>query len=173
MDQVEESTAIIQGLQDLAKMEAPQKGRKDIANVLEDRLSTLKIPRAVKIVTDLPEGEFFVDVDEKQILMVFRNILINAVQAMDNKGTIRINAGRSSGNCVEISVEDSGYGIKAEDLEEIFQPFFGTKTKGFGFGLSICQMIVEKHGGEIEARSEEEKGATFIVRLPSAGEGME
>jgi len=171
MGQVEESTAIIQGLQDLAKMEAPQKSRKDIANVIGDSLNTLKTPRDVQIVMDVPEGEFFVDVDEKQILMMFNNILNNAVQAMDNKGTIRINADRNSDNCVEISIEDSGYGIKAENLEEIFQPFFGTKAKGFGFGLSICQMIVEKHGGEIEARSEEGKGATFIVRLPSAGVG--
>jgi two-component system, NtrC family, sensor kinase len=167
MSEVKESTAIIQGLQDLAKMETPQKTRIDVAKVIDNSINISRIPRIIKVAIGVREGEFFVDVDKRQMSMVFKNILTNAVQAMDNDGTIWINADRNSNNWVEVSIKDSGQGIEAENLQKIFQPFFGTKTKGFGFGLSICQMVMEKHGGEIEVQSEVGKGANFIIRFPS------
>jgi len=161
------STDIIQSLQDLTKMKEPQKARMDIADVIEDGINSSIIPQTVKIVEKVPRDKLFVDADGRQLLIVFNNLLNNAVQAMDNKGTIWVTADRGSNNWVEVSFRDSGSGIPSEDLKKIFHSFFGTKAKGLGFGLTICQMIMEKHRGEIEAQSESGKGTTFIVRLPS------
>ena len=161
------STDIIQSLQDLTKMKEPQKDRMDIADVIEDGINMSNIPQAVKVVEKVPRDKLFVDADGRQLLIVFNNILNNAVQAMEKKGTIWVTADRGSNNWVEVSFRDSGPGISSEDLKKIFHSFFGTKAKGLGFGLTICQMIMEKHRGEIEAQSELGKGTTFIVRLPS------
>ncbi|KKL10700.1 hypothetical protein LCGC14_2553190, partial [marine sediment metagenome] len=161
------STDIVQSLQDLTRMKEPQKARMDIADVIEDGINVCIIPQTVKIIEKVPKDKLFVDADGRQLLIVFNNILNNAVQAMDNKGTIWVTADRGSNNWVEVSFKDSGPGITSGDLKKIFQSFFGTKAKGLGFGLTICQMIMEKHGGEIEAQSELGKGTTFIVRLPS------
>ncbi|HDY66611.1 MAG TPA: HAMP domain-containing protein [Candidatus Scalindua sp.] len=161
------STDIVQSLQDLTRMKEPQKARMDIADVIEDGINVCIIPQTVKIIEKVPKDKLFVDADGRQLLIVFNNILNNAVQAMDNKGTIWVTADRGSNNWVEVSFKDSGPGITSGDLKKIFHSFFGTKAKGLGFGLTICQMIMEKHGGEIKAQSELGKGTTFIVRLPS------
>ena len=84
---------------------------------------------------------------------------------MDNRGTIWIDVCNESEKWVVVSFKDSGPGITSEKLESIFEPFIGTKTSGFGFGLTLCKMIVERHGGVMEAQSGERKGATFIVKL--------
>jgi len=164
--QVMKSTAIIQSLQDLAKMKEPRKSKIDIANAIEDVINVSNIPQTVEIIMNVSKNKIFVSVDGNQIQMVFKNILINAVQAMEWNGTIWVTAEKASNNWVEVSFKDSGPGIVPEKLEKIFQPFFGTKSTGFGFGLTICQMIIEKHSGEIEARSGPGKGTTFNVRLP-------
>ncbi len=114
----------------------------------------------------MTKNKLFVNVDEKQISIVLRNILANAAHAMDNQGTVWITAYNDGNDYVNISIKDSGPGIKPESLNKIFQSFYGTKVKGFGYGLTICKMIMEKHGGTIDATSEEGKGATFILRFP-------
>jgi len=164
--EVKESTAIIQGLQDLATMEKPNKVKRDVAVIIEECLKTSMIPEGVKVDMDIQKGEFHVNVDIRQMSIMYKNLINNAVQAMDNKGSLCIDAERAEDNRVVVSIRDSGHGIKADDLKNVFTPFFGTKIKGFGFGLSICQMIIEKHEGEIDVQSEEGKGATFTVRYP-------
>jgi len=168
-NEVKESTAIIQGLQDLATMDKPKKARKDIAVVIEDSLKTTNIPEDVKVAMDIQKDEFFVDADVKQMSIMYKNLINNAVQAMDNVGNIWIRAERTENNGIEVSIRDSGHGIKDEDLKNIFTPFFGTKITGFGFGLSICKMIMEKHEGKIDVKSEVGKGTTFVVQFPSNG----
>lgn len=168
IEEVWTSTTIIQSLQDMAKMKEPRKAGMYIANVIECGINASRMPRTVEVVMNVHESEYFVDVDKEQIQMVFKNILNNAVQAMNNKGTIWINADRANNKWVEVSFKDSGPGIAPEVLKKIFQPFFSSKTMGFGFGLTLCKMVVERHGGEIEAQSEVGEGTAFIVRLPSA-----
>ena len=165
--EVRKSTAIIQGLQDLATMQKPKKVRMDIVTIIEECLNNSKIPQDIKIAMDIQKNEFFVDADARQMSIMYNNIFDNAVHAMDNRGNIWIHADRTESNDIEVAIRDSGHGIKAEDLEEVFLPFYGTKTNGLGFGLSICQMIIEKHGGEIKVNSEVGKGTTFVVRYPS------
>ncbi|MGD8318103.1 MAG: response regulator [Myxococcales bacterium] len=111
---------------------------------------------------------------ESKLVQVFVNLIINAAQAMPersvsaNRITVRTRTGADGFAIVEVI--DNGTGIAPDRLSRIFEPFFTTKglTEGTGLGLSICRNIVEDAGGSIEARSEPERGATFVVRLPAS-----
>jgi len=112
-----------------------------------------------------------VEVVAGQINQVFMNLLLNAIQAIPDRGDIWIRTEKvssPSGDQARISVKDNGIGIKAEHLGKIFDPFFTTKDvgKGMGLGLSISYKIIENHGGKIEAKSEEGRGAELIIHLP-------
>ncbi len=102
-----------------------------------------------------------------QLNQVFMNILVNAAQAIKDKGTIQI-ATRALDGCIEIQISDTGIGIPANDLEKIFDPFFTTKgpDKGLGLGMHIAYGIVQKHGGTIKVDSMVDKGTTFVITLP-------
>jgi signal transduction histidine kinase len=95
------------------------------------------------------------------------NVLSNAIDAIDEKGTITINTSISNGS-VLVSIKDTGHGIQENNRGKIFDPFFTTKEigKGTGLGLSISQSIIEKHKGSIDVKSEIGKGAEFIITLP-------
>jgi signal transduction histidine kinase len=102
-----------------------------------------------------------------QLNQVFMNLLINAVQAIEDHGRITIRTGHDEKN-VWVEVEDTGKGIKPEQLGKIFDPFFTTKSVGMGtgLGLSLSYGIVKKHNGRIEVKSELGKGTCFRVFLP-------
>ena len=105
-----------------------------------------------------------------QIAQVFTNLLVNAAQAMETLGEIRIRT-RHQGSHVVVEISDTGKGMTPETLGKLFTPFFTTKPRGegTGLGLSISRDIVVRHGGRIEVRSEPGKGSTFTVTLPIAG----
>jgi signal transduction histidine kinase len=103
------------------------------------------------------------------MLEVFVNIIINAVDAMPQGGTIWVRSARLQREpFIEIRFSDTGCGIPKENLEKIFDPFFTTKEagKGTGLGLAVIYGIVERHNGSIDVESEVGKGTTFIVKLP-------
>jgi two-component system sensor histidine kinase PilS (NtrC family) len=110
---------------------------------------------------------------------VFWNLATNALQAMPSGGHVtistacrRVRSGKRSGDVVEVAVQDTGAGIKKEDMNKIFFPFFTTKKDGSGLGLATAQRIVDQHGGWIKVESQEGKGARFAVCLPvAAGTG--
>jgi signal transduction histidine kinase len=111
--------------------------------------------------------------DLKQLKQVFLNLLKNAVEAMPNGGTITVRSRYAPGDCsaerghVIVEVEDTGNGIPSGELETIFKPFYSTKKKGMGLGLSLCRGIIEKHGGKIQAAAQEGKGCCFIIEIPT------
>ena len=117
-----------------------------------------------------------VHANPNELQQVFLNLLINAADAMPEGGRIttrtRSAAAPLKGGqpALEVSVEDTGYGIEEEIVDRIFEPFFTTKgaVKGTGLGLAICAGIVRSHGGEIDVRSEPGVGTRFVVRLPIA-----
>ncbi|CAK8712202.1 histidine kinase [Candidatus Electronema aureum] len=114
-----------------------------------------------------PNGVFYAD--KQQLQQALINILRNAAQALEGKGKICLKAGVEPRNeQVLIEVIDNGPGIRAVDLERIFDPFYTTKDvgKGSGLGLAVTREIIAKHGGKITAESEEGHGATFFIRLP-------
>ena len=103
---------------------------------------------------------------------VFINLLLNAMNAMPNGGTVDVFAEQAAGE-VLVRVTDTGGGISQEDLDKIFDPFFTRAPlgKGTGLGLSICYSIVDQHGGSISVESQSGRGSTFTVKLPSAVRG--
>lgn len=111
-----------------------------------------------------------VQADATQLVQVFNNLAVNAVQAMPRGGSLTVRV-RSSGSGdfsgVEIDFADSGTGIPARLLSKIFDPFFTTKSTGSGIGLATCLSIVEGHGGRLTVDSTEGRGTTFRVRLPA------
>jgi signal transduction histidine kinase len=116
--------------------------------------------------------------DAEQLRQVFLNLAINAVQAMPSGGKLTISTalrkpGRRSMPMLEVRFRDTGVGIAAGDLKNLFIPFFTTKDKGTGLGLPISQRIIENHGGTIEVRSRIGVGSTFTVVLPVFDEAKE
>lgn len=120
-----------------------------------------------------PAEAFEVMGDSSQLRQVMLNLLLNALQAMPNGGTLKVEflraprtiAGSEKG-WAEISLTDSGCGISAGNLDKIFDPFFTTKQGGTGLGLSISYSIVRQHGGELEIHSQENEGTTVALRIP-------
>lgn len=108
----------------------------------------------------------------QQLNQVFLNILINAVQAIDKQGTIRIKTWQRD-KMQYVAISDDGCGMPAEVCAQVFEPFFTTKKmgQGTGLGLSISCDVIKKHGGEINVTSEEGKGTTFTICLPCREKG--
>ena len=132
---------------------------------------------------DLPDDLWPVEIDDKQMKQVVKNLISNAREAMPNGGVVYVRAqnvtvfGSDSlplkeGKYVKWSVEDHGTGIAEEHRERIFDPYFTTKQKsdttGIGLGLAICYSIVKKHDGFIAVHSEQQVGTTVDVYLPAA-----
>ena len=126
----------------------------------------------VTIRTDAPDQNLWVAVDKNQMQQVFFNLLLNAVEAMPQGGTLTVRLFKEMGWCV-LAVQDTGIGIAPEALPKIFEPFFTTKrdSKGTGLGLSVAKRIVEDHGGVLRVESQPGQGTTFQVRLPLIHQG--
>jgi signal transduction histidine kinase len=112
---------------------------------------------------DIPEIECY----PGQLNQVFLNVLSNAIDAIDDKGTITISTAKINGS-IRVSIKDTGRGIPEDIQSKIFEPFFTTKEvgQGTGLGLSICHSIIEKHSGSIEVKSEVGKGSEFLIAVP-------
>ena len=133
-------------------------------NLIENSLKTLQLPSNVKLTIDV-NNEPAVYVDPTKIERVFNNLIKNAFDAMQKGGKLEINS-RTTGGYVEVDFTDNGPGMSKEILDKLWTPFFTTKAKGMGIGLSICKRIVEEHGGRITVHSQIDKGTTFAIFLP-------
>ncbi len=104
-----------------------------------------------------------------ELEQVILNLILNALDAVGEKGMIAIRTRQSEHQWVMLEIEDNGCGIASEDLPKLFEPFFTTKPvgEGIGIGLSTCYHIIKAHGGDIRVDSVPEEGARFIVRLPA------
>jgi len=123
----------------------------------------------ITLVEDLSDQLPLVYGDKNQLQQVLVNLSLNACEAMPNGGTLLVSTAWAA-NQVVIEVVDTGCGIKKEHLDQVFEPFFTTKPvgKGTGLGLSVSYGIVHQHGGTLEVASQEGKGTTFTITLPSA-----
>jgi signal transduction histidine kinase len=162
------TTEIVRGLRTFSRLDEDILKMADIHEGLDSTLILLhnKYKNRIEIVKNygnLPLIECY----PGQLNQVFMNILSNAVDAIDDKGTITINTSMSNG-FVRVSIKDSGYGIPEKIREKIFDPFYTTKGvgKGTGLGLSISQSIIEKHNGNINVKSEMGEGTEFIILIP-------
>ena len=156
---------IVSDLQDYSRNIKPTREEADVEALMGDVVSSVDIPGDVDVSIVLDEGLPGISVDETLMKRLFTNLILNAVQAMPDGGSLSIR-GSLQGDDVVISVEDTGVGIREENLDEIFKPLFTSKAKGTGFGLPVCKRIVDAHGGTISVESEEGVGSTFTVKLP-------
>lgn len=153
---------------DFARPRAPRFQRTDLAAVI-DSVVTLAghspgagaVELLCQVQDTLPE----IECDPEQLKQVLLNLLINAIQANDGAGQVRITAAAGDQR-VSIAIRDQGCGIPAEQRDRIFDPFFTTKENGTGLGLAIASKIVEQHGGLLAADDNPDHGMTLRLELP-------
>jgi len=114
-------------------------------------------------------------IDTDLIHQVLWNLFVNSLEAMPNGGQIKIMVRKTNlflRDAVEIVISDTGAGMSAHELGKIFEPFYTTKSEGTGLGLAVVQRIIDDHGGTIDAKSKEDKGTTFYIKLPVGNEKL-
>ena len=121
----------------------------------------------IRIHTDLDPDLPLVPMVSDQITQVGLNVVINAIDAMPSGGDLRLETMLSvDGEWVMICFSDTGPGMSSEQIANLFEPFYTTKSDGTGLGLAISYGIIERHGGDIEVSSQPGEGSTFVVKLP-------
>jgi two-component system nitrogen regulation sensor histidine kinase NtrY len=153
---------------DFARSPEPRPEPVDVQELLDHAID-LYVPSSVAVERDyaLDDGRIIADPD--LLARAFGNLVKNACEAMEGRGTLSVSARRDE-NTVEIGIGDSGPGVAPGDRERIFTPYFTTKPEGTGLGLAIVQRVVEDHGGTL-ALAPQAAGARFVLRLPEAPRG--
>lgn len=161
---------IIQDLLDFSRAGEPDITLSNINDIIEKALNMLSNEfylHRIDIEKDLSEGIGDIELDGKQIQQVLVNLLLNAVQAIGEKGVIRISSDVDINmECIRLKIADTGCGIEEDQISKVFEPFFSTKSNGTGLGLSVSYGIVQKHKGSIRVKSRVSKGSRFIIELP-------
>ena len=173
--EINQINRILTDLLETARPHPPQMMRSNLNTTVEHavmlaRQQVLSQPIKIELhrAPDLPD----VDHDSDQIHQVVLNLLLNAVQAIDGPGTVRVAIG-SQDECARVAVTDTGRGIPEPQIAQIFRPFFTTRRNGTGLGLSLVRRIVEEHHGHINVTSQVGKGSTFEVLIPFCAPAVE
>jgi two-component system sensor kinase FixL len=134
----------------------------DVVEIMKGVCSSQKYEFKQFLSADVEE----ISCDPDKLKQVFINIISNGLEAMTGGGAISVSTERLP-NGIEVRIADEGIGIPEDDLEHIFEPFYTTRERGSGLGLSISYKIIEAHGGEIWADSSPGKGTSFVIQLPA------
>lgn len=164
------ASTIVTDLLKFARQSTPKLERRDLRETVEASLRLteyLARKGKVEVKVDMPSSPVLIWYDAQQIEQVLINLLGNAIQAMKNGGTVRINLSEAESS-IALSVQDNGVGIPEKNLERIFDPFFTTKPEGegTGLGLSVSFGIITRHRGQISVDSKPGLGTTFTILLP-------
>jgi signal transduction histidine kinase len=171
--EVDRISSLINELLDFARPSDPKWEMEDINAILDGMILLITTETKKKLITiiknyasNLPLAQ----IDREQIKQVILNLLLNAIDATSENGTITVQTRsfiKPGGEpYVQIEFTDTGCGIPVEHLEDIFNPFFTTKATGSGLGLSISSQIVQDHKGYIDVESQLERGSSFFINLP-------
>jgi two-component system sensor histidine kinase PilS (NtrC family) len=139
----------------------------NVAEILDEVLVLLehrRLPAGVKLVREFPP-EVRWPVDPQQFRQAVWNLALNAVEAMPGGGELTVSASLR-GSVLEVAVTDTGVGMGPDDLAQIFEPFFSTKSGGTGLGLALVHRVTNDHGGHAGVRSEPGLGTSFTLTLP-------
>jgi PAS domain S-box-containing protein len=161
---------IVSDLQDYARPVAGAPIETSLPDLVGATVSNVKIPRNVNVTMNVEAAPSSVRLDPLLFRRVLTNLILNAVQAMPTGGNLTITAGKIQDSTV-LTVQDTGTGIPAENLEKIFNPFFTTKAQGQGLGLAVCKRLVEAQGFTITVKSAIGEGSTFTITMPSKSAG--
>jgi C4-dicarboxylate-specific signal transduction histidine kinase len=174
--EADRASEVIARVRALLRKEQPQMHRVSISELVQEVLNLTGNEVAkghVTVKTDLAPEMPAVLGDRVQLQQVMFNLIMNATEAMsatENRPRELVITSTMSDANVQVSVQDSGVGLKSEDLDRVFRPFFTTKPKGIGMGLSISRSIIEAHGGRLWAASRDSAGAVFHFTVPKAEE---
>jgi signal transduction histidine kinase len=171
--EVDRISSLVSELLDFARPSPPKLAFEDVNSILDGMILLISTESKKKQIhidkqyaSDLP----FVKVDREQIKQVFLNVLLNAIEATPENGRITVKTRsflKPGGEpYLQIEFRDTGCGIPQEYLEDIFNPFYTTKTTGSGLGLSISNQIVQDHKGYIDVESQVRQGTSFFINLP-------
>ncbi len=156
---------IVQDLQDFAKPVKPAVKEADLQALCQEVLQKTKIPQNIKKTCRIDDDAKQMTTDPDVLKRAVENLVINAVQAMQDGGKLSLHAYQDAGSTI-ITVEDTGMGIPEEVRSKLFTPLFTTKSKGQGFGLAVVKRMTEALGGTVSYESKIGKGTMFIIRLP-------
>ena len=169
-DEIRRLDHLLEDLLQYARPRELERGPVDVASLV-DRVAQLLTSdadeRGVSLVRTVEPGLTAIG-DESRLREVLMNLVLNALDASERGGEVRVRARRLGPGELELSVEDDGPGVAAEQQDKIFQPFFTTKAQGTGLGLAIVHSIVTQHRGSLRLASPVRGGAVFLVRLPAA-----
>ena len=174
MKEIDRVNKIVHDLLDYTREARPYFIRTEIASIIENALvshAEKLDEKSIQLEKDYGAEIPQIEVDLEKIQHVFGNIIENAIEAMDVNGRLKITVGinneaRATGDDVEIAFSDDGKGSVLEDLNEMFSPFYTTKTKGTGLGLAVGSKVVEQHNGKLVAAANPDRGLVFTVFLP-------
>lgn len=170
--QVERITRVMNQLLSFARRKTPERGALDLKQVVEDSLEMFHerlVRSRIQVELSLADPCPMVLADADQMSQVMINLVMNAVHAMPEGGTLRVTLAPEP-QMVRLTVADTGHGIPREVIKKIFDPFFTTKEfgKGTGLGLTVVKGIIEEHQGSIAVESQEGAGTTFTILLPQS-----
>jgi len=163
---------IVARFSDFSKMPKPELERIDAKAVVE-RVRALYVNAAstketkIQIKADVADVPMPLDVDPELLHRALSNLVLNAMDAMPDGGTLTISA-RPRDAGIELRVTDTGEGLTPEECERVFTPYYTSKQHGTGLGLAIVQSVIADHAGTVMVESRSGSGATFIITLPKA-----
>lgn len=179
VDDASRASDIVRGVRALILGEAPRMVPFSVADVVDQALDLARAnasARSVVVKRDIEDGLPRAVGDPVEIRLVLLNLLVNALDAVasgrsrhDRFITVRV---RAADRALRIAVQDNGAGVAADDLEKIFRPFYSSKPKGMGLGLSLSRALMERNGGHIEAIRNSGGGMTFECVLPREAEAL-
>jgi len=145
---------------DYSREKPLQTTQTNLSDILKLCIMGMIIPENIKIV--LPEKDCTILCDDYQIGIVFNNLILNATEALEDGGEIKINVNEQPDHMI-IEFQDSGSGMSKNIVEKVFEPMFSTKQKGTGLGLASCFRIIKQHKGTIEVQNNPTR---FLIKLP-------
>ena len=172
-----ESQAAVQIMSDLLNFSTFQTGDRypiAVKSLIENVLKQFPPQSSIQVKVDIPASCPHVYVDSHQVELAIGRLVVNAYQAMEKGGRLKINVkspSKGKGDWVTVMLEDTGIGISQEDMRQIFEPLFTTKPRHIGLGLSISKRLIEVNGGSIRLESKWGKGTAVTVTLPTKAEG--
>jgi two-component system sensor histidine kinase HydH len=170
VEEIDRLERVVSGLLDYTRPREPRPTALDLSETLRAALEFMaEDPRARGVDMDMEVAPSLPPVlaDPDQVRQVLVNLVVNALEALNGEGRLRLRA-RQDGDRVVVEVADSGPGLPGVDPEELFDPFFSARERGAGLGLAIARRLVQAQGGELSAGSAPEGGALFTFTLPLA-----